>query len=88
MRFFKWLINFKIKDLTAEEKVIYLANQLVKQYQKAGYDARTVCNQETCGCIDIWIHNYNSEKCFIKVENGNIRESDIRGKLTTKIKKL
>ena len=85
MRFFKWKVNIKIKDLSAEKKVIFLANELLNQMQVAGHDLRTATTPNSHVSIDINLHNYNTKEAIISVSN-LLRGVSLRGKQTTKIK--
>lgn len=40
MKFFKWQINLKIKRLDADERILYLANKLIKEIGASGRDMK------------------------------------------------
>jgi hypothetical protein len=41
MKFWKWLIEVKIKRLDTEERIIYLTNKIIHELQNGGYDLKT-----------------------------------------------
>ena len=72
-KFWLWKITFKANRLDADEKVGYLANELIKTLKASG---RTIAHPEISegfGSIDIIVHSLgeNDEKVYIKnVTNG------------------
>jgi len=84
MKFFKWVIDLKIKDLTSEDKIIYLANKLIDELQKNGHTLRSQVDYAA-----VSIHCYRVDGENANVDVSNIYNGDfetVRGKLTTKIK--
>jgi hypothetical protein len=85
MKLFKWFIELKIKDLTSEEKSLYLANKLIDELQKSGKNLVSQTN-----FISIWVTAYRvySSKAEIEIKtNDSEINKGIRGALTTKINK-
>jgi hypothetical protein len=53
MKFWKWLIEIKIKRLDAKERVVYLTNKILHELQNGGYDLK---NNHTSG-FDVIIYS-------------------------------
>jgi hypothetical protein len=62
MRLFKWLIQLKIKRLDGDQRIIYLANELLRAITAQGYCVRS---QGNFGHVDIFIHNIGTQNDLI-----------------------
>lgn len=61
LKFWKWRLELKIKRLDADEKIGYLANELIKALIESG---RSIAHPEVSkdfGSVDISVHNLGAE---------------------------
>lgn len=84
MRFFKWIIQTKMKRVDGDERIIYLANELLKAITAQGYCIRS---QGNFGHVDIWSHFIGTDNEMYLDSMANAREQKWRvaGKLTANL---
>ena len=63
-KLWKWIFEFKLKRVRDEEKVIFLANQLLKEMVKQGLEVKGSCTN-----INLWIHSYEGVENQLTAEN-------------------
>lgn len=67
-KFWKWKIDIKIKKLNADEKIGYLANEIIKEMIASGRKVES-CNSKGHGYVPIWIHHLGMEDAKIEIED-------------------
>jgi hypothetical protein len=68
-KFWLWRITFKANKLDADERISFLANELIKAIKESG---RTIAHPEIAndyGSLDINAHWIGTEKAVVYVEN-------------------
>lgn len=68
-KFWKWRITFKANRLDADERIGFLANELIKAIKESG---RTIAHPEIAkdfGSLDINVHWLGKDKAAMYVEN-------------------
>ena len=68
MKFFKWMIELKIKRLDGKDRIIYLTNKLIHEINGQGHSVMDPQIAKGFGNLNIWIHNYGKENQELKVE--------------------
>lgn len=84
MNFFKWRISVKVKRLDAKEKVIFLANELVKAVQEDGKQFMLPRLSKGFGEFTVYIHCNGTDDPLLRIES-ILRHWRIDGKLDFKI---
>lgn len=69
-KFWLWKISNKAKKLNADEKIAYLANELIKTLRDSG---RSIERDPDFGNLTIWVHNLTNEKSSVELESNNWR---------------
>ena len=67
-KLWKWIFEFKLKRVRDEEKVIFLANQLLKEMAKQGVDLK---NDTKMVCI--YVYNYEGNRGGLCVQETDSR---------------
>lgn len=83
-KFFKWRIQIKTQNLGAEEKVRFLANELIKSIQDCGYSIQQSTIDKKFGTVDINIYKYGTPDEVLRIENMANKWS-IEGKINFKM---
>jgi hypothetical protein len=73
------------KKLTGEEKIISLANKLIKTINEQGVSVMRPDIAPDFGHVDIWIHEYGTEKSSVQI-TGIVNGWVFKGKPTKAIK--
>lgn len=68
MKFFKWLIEIKLKRLDGEKRINYLANRLIQEVNRQGYSVMEPTISEGFGSLSIYVFDYDTKKAKITVE--------------------
>lgn len=80
MRLFKWIIQAKIKRIDGDERIIYLANELLKAITAQGYCVRS---QKDFAHVDISAYQIGTVNDLNVWSLGNARQKwEVAGKLT------
>jgi len=69
-KFFVWQIDFKTKKLDEEEKIKFLANELIKSVQASG---RVISHPDVSkgfASFMIYIHNFDKESAEVDIDGG------------------
>jgi len=64
-KFWQWEINIKTKKLNADEKIGYLANELIKELQASD---RSIEISPDFGTLRIWVHNLTNENSYLELD--------------------
>jgi len=67
-KFFIWQIDFKTKKLDEDEKIKFLANELLKAVQASG---RIIAHPEISkgfGSVDVAVHNFGTKDADLRVQ--------------------
>lgn len=70
-RFWLWRINVKIQKLGQDEKIEYLANELVKTVKNSGREIEQPSISKGFGSIDITMHRIGTDKQSMSVQSIN-----------------
>jgi len=81
--FFKWLLEIKLRNLTEDEKTIFLANELIKSVQRGGNSISLEHIGEGYCSLGITVYS-NSDGDNLSVNN-IINGWEVRGASTFKI---
>lgn len=68
MKFFKWQITTKIKRLDADERILYLANKLIKEIKDSGRETSFMQGEEVVipVTLGIIVHShYQPPRLFV-----------------------
>jgi hypothetical protein len=89
MKFFKWQIETKIKRLDANDRIVYLANQLLQEVENAGVSPRTITSPETYLNLEINVHRYDTDQNELTVRSAQQGcLGGFKGKCTANIKPI
>jgi hypothetical protein len=88
MKFFKWKIETKIKRLDANERIVYLANQLLQEVENAGVSPRTTTAPDTLLNLDITVFRYGTDSDLTVHSMRNSWLDGFKGKCTAVIKPI
>jgi len=69
MKFWKWKIDIKTKRLDADERIAYLANELIKELKASGRSIALPGIDEGFGSFDITIYNLGTEDESMSVKS-------------------
>ena len=83
LKFWKWRIEVKTKRLDADEKIGYLANEIIKAIKTSGRSIECPKISEGLGSVDIVVHNLGAENENLRVQN-LINKWEIKTKPTFK----
>lgn len=61
LKFWKWRLDLKTKRLDADEKIGYLANELIKQLKASGRSIAHPCINKGFGSVDISVYNLGTK---------------------------
>ena len=81
MKIWKWIISFKIRRVDTDERIGYLANELIKQVKASG---RTIAKPDIdkgYGSLDINIHWLGTDRAVMYVGD-SINHWEIKTKPT------
>ena len=71
-KIWKWKIDFNVSRMDADEKIGYLANELIKAMQGAGKQVALPDINEGFGSIDINVHRIGKENStgYVSYQSG------------------
>lgn len=69
LKFWKWKIEVKTKRLDADEKIGYLANELIKELKASGRSIQCNENDKEFGSLLIWVHRLGKENATMDLQN-------------------
>ena len=80
LKFWKWQLDLKTKRLDVDERIGYLANELIKELKASGRSIQ--CNEYDAdfGNLDIWVHNLTNKNATLTI--GSIGKNVITTKPT------
>jgi len=84
MKFFKWIVEFKLRRLDGEKRINYLANRLIQEVNRQGYSVMEPTISEGFGSLSLYVFDYNTNNAKLLVEK--IGKFSIPGKPIVKIK--
>lgn len=63
--------NSEEKPMTHDEKIGYLANELIKELKASGRSMQ--CNEydKGFGHMDFWVHDLGKERAYIEMQNSS-----------------
>lgn len=64
-----WRINSKVEKLDSDERIIFLANELIKEIQDSGKSVSNPLISNGFGSVDIYLHNFDKGSPSLVVEN-------------------
>ncbi len=68
LKFWKWKIEVKTKRLDADEKIGYLANELIKELKVSGRSIQCNENDKGFGNLDIWVYDLGKENAIMDLQ--------------------
>ena len=71
MKFWKWQLQIKIKRLDADERIAYLANELIKELKSSGRSIQCYDSNKDFGNLDIWVHHLTNKDSYLELTNSD-----------------
>jgi len=68
LKFWKWKLEIKTKRLDADEKIGYLANELIKELKASGRSIQCNEGNKGFGVLMIWVFNLGKENGKIEIQ--------------------
>ena len=71
MKFWKWKIDIKAKRLDVDERIGYLANELIEELKASGRSIQCNNSDKDFGHLDIWVHHLTNEDLYLELSSSN-----------------